>query len=82
MNNQTENYIILKPISERFNRIANEITDDEIKGLIKYEMGQQLGKIDFYSTISNIVEDYLDEHTDDILELYKREVKNRFQYNR
>jgi hypothetical protein len=31
MSNQTENYIILKPIAERFNRIANSITDDEIK---------------------------------------------------
>lgn len=82
MNNQTENYIILKPIAERFNRVANDITDDEIKGLIKYEMGQQLRKIDFYSTISNIVEDYLDEHTEDILKLYKREIENRFQYNR
>lgn len=31
MENKTESYIILKPIAERFNRITNEITDDENK---------------------------------------------------
>ena len=31
MENKTESYIILKPIAERFSRIANEITDDENK---------------------------------------------------
>jgi len=33
MKSQTENYIILKPIAERFNRIANSISDDEIRSL-------------------------------------------------
>ena len=36
--NQTENYIILKLIAERFNKIANSISDDEIKSLIKDEI--------------------------------------------
>ena len=35
MENRTESYIILKPIAERFNRIAKEISDEEIKNLIK-----------------------------------------------
>lgn len=37
MENKTESYIVLKPIAERFSRIANEITDADIKQLIKSE---------------------------------------------
>lgn len=35
---QLESYIVLKPISERFAKIASTITDAEIKDLIKSEM--------------------------------------------
>ena len=28
MSNQTESYIVLKPIAERFTRVASEITDE------------------------------------------------------
>ena len=35
MNNQTESYIVLKPIAERFSKVANEISDEEIKTMIK-----------------------------------------------
>lgn len=38
MNKQTENYIILKPIAERFNRVALEITDEDIRYIIISEI--------------------------------------------
>jgi len=77
--NQTENYIILKPIAERFNRIANSISDDEIKSLIKNEMRDQLKRINFSSQIEEIIFDYIENNQEDIFDLYKKELKNKFK---
>ena len=77
--NQTENYIILKPIAERFNRIANSISDDEIKSLIKDEMRDQLKRINFSSQIEEIIIDYIENNQENVLDLYKKELKNKFR---
>ena len=79
MKSQTENYIILKPIAERFNKIANSITDDEIKSLIKDEMREQLKQINFSSQIEEIIFNYIDNNQEDMLDLYKQELKNKFK---
>jgi len=76
---QTENYIILKPIAERFNKIANSISDDEIKSLIKDEMRNQLKRINFSSQIEEIIYDYIDGNQEEVLDLYKQELKNKFR---
>ena len=77
--NKTENYIILKPIAERFNRIANSISDDEIKSLIKDEMRNQLKQVNFSSQIEEIIFDYIDGNQKEVLDLYKNELKNKFK---
>ena len=77
--NQTENYIILKPIAERFNKIANSISNDEIKSLIKDEMRNQLKQINFSSQIEEIISDYIENNQEDMLDLYKNELKNKFR---
>jgi len=77
--NKTENYIILKPIAERFNRIANSISDDEIKSLIKDEMRNQLKQVNFSSQIEEIIFDYIENNQEDMLDLYKQELKNKFK---
>ena len=77
--NQTENYIILKSIAERFNKIANSIIDDEIKSLIKDEMRDQLKRINFSSQIEEIIYDYIDSNQEEVLDLYKKELKNKFR---
>ena len=79
MKSQTENYIILKPIAERFNRIANSISNDEIRSLIKDEMRDQLKRINFSSQIEEIIYDYIDNNQEDMLDLYKQELKNKFK---
>ena len=79
MKSQTENYIILKPIAERFNKIANSISDDEIKSLIKDEMRNQLKRINFSSQIEEIIYDYIDGNQEEVLDLYKQELKNKFR---
>jgi len=77
--NQTENYIILKPIAERFNKIANSISNDEIKSLIKDEMRNQLKQINFSSQIEYIISEYIEGNINEIVGLYKQELKNKFK---
>ena len=79
MSNQTENYIILKPIAERFNKIASEITDEEIKSLIKSELREQIRKIDFTYEVKSIIEEYLDENSDEVLTFYKNGLEERLK---
>jgi len=75
LNNQVGNYIVLKPIAERFNRVSSEITDDEIKNLIKAELRDQLKCVDFGGMVAEIVSDWIEDNTDTLkkllLEAYK-----------
>jgi len=79
MENQTENYIILKPIAERFNKVASSITDEDIKSLIFSEMRNKLQAIDFRSEIEEIIGDYLDNNSDEVLGLFKTQLINKFK---
>ena len=47
MSNQTEQYISLKPISEKFNNVAQAISEEEIKSVIIGELKEQLKGINF-----------------------------------
>ena len=66
MENKTESYIVLKPIAERFSRVAAEITDDEIRNLIKSEMRDQLKSINFGRWVGIILEDWVDDNAETI----------------
>lgn len=81
MENKTESYITLKPIAERFSRIANEITDKEIDVLIKEEMRSQLRKVDFKEAIQEIVDDYMEEpdNVENIVKMLGNSIKERFR---
>lgn len=77
--NQTENYIILKPLSEKFNRIAAEITDDEIKNLIKSEIRQQISRCDFSSVIKEVYDDWLEDSGEFLVDTFQDFIKNKFR---
>ena len=66
MTQQTENYLVLKPIAERFNRVASEITDDDIKYMITSLMKEKIANVIDFSVVSDIINDYLDEHKEEI----------------
>lgn len=55
MSNEVESYIVLKPIAERFSRIANEISDDEIKYMIKDAMKERIAKAVNYHEAKDFV---------------------------
>ena len=69
MPNQTESYIVLKPIAERFSRIASEITDEEIRTLIKSELSQQLKTINFKGWVGDTLGEWVLENEDTIKKL-------------
>lgn len=81
MNNQTENYIIFKPIAERFNRVASEMSDDDIKHLIKQSLKEQLEKVNFGFIIQEIVDNYFEDDYNiiKIQNMMEESVKNKFK---
>ena len=82
MSEQTESYIVLKPIAERFSRVASEITDDEIKQIIKSEMREQLGRIRFGDVLGELVDEWFEDedHVDMIWNTFTESVKNRMKF--
>jgi uncharacterized membrane-anchored protein YjiN (DUF445 family) len=77
MSEQTESYIVLKPIAERFNRIASELTDDDIKSIIKSEIRDQIKKVNFTMSVETIIEEYIDENKDQIISMYVNSLEDR-----
>ena len=83
LSKQTQDYIILKPIAERFKEIAATITDKEIKDIIKSELRDQIrNQVDFGSTIAEWVNNMLEE--DDywvelVTNCMKESIKNKFK---
>jgi len=81
MSNQTENYIILKPIAERFSRIANEMTDDDIKNLIKSSLREQLDTIDIGRLVGYIIDEYFENqlNIESINDIIEKSIKDKFR---
>ena len=42
MNNQTADYISLKPLADRFREVASTITDDEIREIIEFKIEEKV----------------------------------------
>lgn len=76
---QTENYITLKPIAERFNRVAKEISDDDIRQIIKSEIREQMKNINFTYGLRDIVDNFLDNNENLILNMYKKSLEEKFK---
>lgn len=74
---QTETYVTLKPISERFSRISKEITDDDIRCLIKDELRKQLSKCIDFSGLQEIIEEFMEEQQDNIKGMLMESMKKR-----
>lgn len=77
MNNRTENYIILKPIADRFNKVASEISEDDIKSIIKISMKEQIENSFDFGMLSDIVEEYIDNNKDTINKMIMESICNK-----
>ena len=79
MNNQTESYIVLKPIAERFSKVANELTDGDIRSIIMAEMRDQLKTIDFRRSVESILITWADENEEAIREMALTSLLNKLR---
>ena len=81
MENKTESYIVLKPIAERFNRIAKEITDSEIKDLIKSSLREQVACMDLGSYLREIADSYFDsdEQVEKIQKMIEESIRSKLR---
>jgi len=79
MNNQTENYIILKPIAERFNRIAKKVSDEDIKYIIKEAMREQIKGIFDFGRLEELTFEYIEENEEDIKQMIADSIIDRLR---
>lgn len=79
MTQHTENYLILKPVAERFNRVASEITDDDIKYMIKSLMKEKIAEAINFSVVSDIINEYLEDHKEEIAHAAMDSLANRLE---
>lgn len=86
MNRQTEDYISLKSIADRFKDAANSITDDEIRNMIKNSLQRQIDEqLDLgLDTLGCRTTDIIDHWFDDwdnenfVITLIKNGLKKKF----
>ena len=64
--NQTENYIVLKPIAERFSKVASEITDSDIETIIKDVMKERIANVIDFSSITDKISEFV-ENNDELI---------------
>lgn len=76
---QTESYIVLKPIAERFSKIANSMTDDEIKLLIKNGLKEQLDNLNLGDIVADIASDWIAENEETIRKYTSEAIRQKFQ---
>ena len=83
MTKQTQDYVTLKPIAERFKEVAMSITDDEIKSVIKEELRNQIrDQVDFGYTIGQWVDDMLENDeswVELVISCMKESIRNKFK---
>lgn len=82
MTQQSETYLILKPIAERFNRVSAEITDDDIKYLIKEVMREKIADALDFSVVQEKLTDWVDNNSDQIVHAMQDAIMRRFNLPR
>ena len=80
LNKQTENYIILKPIAERFNRVAKDISDEEIKQIIKEAMREQIKGVFDFTRLEELTYEYIDKNEENIKLMVAESIENRLKF--
>lgn len=79
MTQQSENYLILKPIAERFNRVASEITDDDIKYIIKEVMKDKIQDAIDFSVVEEKLTEWIDNNSDQVVHAMQDAIGERLK---
>lgn len=85
MTKQTEDYLSLKPLAERFREVANRITDEELDCIIQSKIKEQIEEqIDFSSlgiAMEEVIENWFDdnENCNFVLDTLRESIKRRLR---
>ena len=82
MTQYTENYLILKPIAERFSRVASEITDDDIKYIIKQLMKEKIAEAIDFSVVQEKLTEWIDNNSDQVIHAMQDAISERLKLPR
>ena len=77
MTQQSETYLILKPIAERFNRVASEISDDDIKYIIKQVMKEKIAEAITFDDVTSLLQEWIDNNSDTIIHAMQDSIAER-----
>ena len=77
MTKYTENYLILKPIADRFNRVASEISDDDIKYIIKQVMREKIADAINFDCVTDVLQEWVDNNSDTIIHAMQDSIAER-----
>ena len=79
MSNEIESYIVLKPIAERFSRVASEITDADIKQMIMLAIRERIERVVNFDEVSKVIDEYVTEHTEEIAQAVMDSLSKRLE---
>ena len=77
--NQTENYIVLKPIAERFSKVASEITDSDIETIIKDVMKERIADVIDFSSITYKISEFVENNEELIVHAVLDSIAKRLE---
>ena len=77
--NQTENYIALKPIAERFSKVASEITDSDIEMIIKDVMKERIADVIDFSSITDKISEFVENNEELIVHAVLDSIAKRLE---
>lgn len=77
--NQTENYIVLKPIAERFSKVASEMTDGDIEMIIKDVMKERIADVIDFSSITDKISEFVENNEELIVHAVLDSIAKRLE---
>ena len=77
--NQAENYIVLKPIAERFSKVASEITDSDIEMIIKDVMKERIADVIDFSPITDKISEFVENNEELIVHAVLDSIAKRLE---
>ena len=77
MTQRSETYLILKPIAERFNRVASDISDDDIKYIIKQVMKEKIAEAITFDDVTSLLQEWIDNNEDKIIHAMQDSIAER-----
>ena len=79
MTEKSETYLILKPIAERFNRVASEITDNDIKYIIREVMKEKIQDAIDFSIVEEKLTEWIDNNSDQVVHAMQDAISERLR---